>query len=101
MKVRGLRLRLCGGESPICAFEEESAGANQGDQLTRAGTSARPYRDFPKKFNGTTSPQARHLRRRWGRYRSGRKGPAVAEQVFEVRVTAGPKTKESSYGKEP
>ena len=74
------RLRLCGGESPVCTFEEESAaGANQGDQLTRAGTSARPYRDFPKKFNGTTSPQARHLRRRWGRYRSGRKGPAVAE----------------------
>ena len=96
MKFGVCRLRLCGGESPICAFEEESAGANQGDQLTRAGTSARPYRDFPKKFNGTTSPQARHRRRRWGRYRSGRKGPAVAEQVFEVRVTAGSKTKESS-----
>jgi hypothetical protein len=44
------RLRLCGGESPVCAFEKECAGADQGDRLTRARDEhGRPYRDSPRK----------------------------------------------------
>ena len=79
MKFGVCCLRLCGGESPICTFEKESAGPTRAADTRAEGTSDRPYRDFPKKFNGTTPPYARHRRRRWGRHRSGRKGPAVAE----------------------
>ena len=47
-------------------------------------------------FNGTTpsagAPPAAEL----GTITEWREGPAVAEQVFEVRVTAGSKTKERS-----
>lgn len=80
MKFGVCCLRLCGSESPICAFEEECAGADQGDQLTRAGTStAVLICVFRENSTERPLPQARY-RRRLGATQSGGKEPAVAEQ---------------------
>jgi hypothetical protein len=40
-------------------LKEESAGANQGDQQTRAGTSAVLIRPSRTKFNSATHPRKR------------------------------------------
>ena len=90
MKFGVCRLRLCGGESPVCTFEEESAGANQGDQQPARGRAQSSLYGFSLKIQRNDP-----LRRRatGGGDEGGtewREGPAVAEQVFEVRVTAGP-----------